>query len=225
MQSRSHNTSCFDLYNSENVMVDKIRIYQSPTGWENVYFMNEQAPVIYIRDEIDCGILLSSIVLSSWITNNKSLFKNKRVVELSCGLGLCGLTVLTCCQPGGLRFTDCDTTLFNELKANIEKNAKNIRVIPNIQTYAFYNQGGCDVIIASDYLYHNPIDMLMNAIFSNLNIGGTFVMSISPEWNRSGCDELECALKDHGHVIIERTQLKDNKGEKPIWVIVFTRTC
>jgi predicted nicotinamide N-methyase len=187
--------------------------------------MNEQAPVIYIRDEIDCGILLSSIVLSSWITNNKNLFKNKRVVELSSGLGLCGLTVLTCCQPRGLRFTDCDTTLFNELKANIEKNAKNIRVIPNIQTYAFNNQGGCDVIIASNYLYHNPIDILVNAIFSNLNIGGTFVMSISPEWNRSGCDELECALKDHGHVIIERTQLKDNKGEKPIWVIVFTRTC
>jgi hypothetical protein len=50
MQSRITNTlvqnyiGCFDLYNSENALIDQVKIYQSPISYKSVSYMNEFAP-------------------------------------------------------------------------------------------------------------------------------------------------------------------------------------
>jgi phospholipid N-methyltransferase len=194
--------------------------------------------VIHIKeiDKTNGAIGFSSIVLSLWITHNIDVFKNKKVLELGCGVGLCGLTVSVCCQARSLRLTDCNTGLFDGIKENIERNCKNIRVIPNIQAYDWNEasivrevsyepmQGGYDVIIASDCFCDDTKDILLNAIFNNLNINGTLVMSNSSVLGSQGLDKFIYALQEHGQVIIERSLITMNKQfSNEVWMIVFTR--
>lgn len=229
---------------NENSVVGQVRIYQSPEGRKLVYINDASRPVYITEvDEhvggIGSGIWLSTIVLSSWITGNKHMFNNKRVLELGCGVGLCGLSVVMETYPRSFHFTDCDKTLFKCLKQNIEDNSPNMRIIPSVMHFDWdqckdmkcatssYDiaQGGYDVIIAADCMFHNTKCTLLKAILCNLNVNGTLIMANPPEWNRPGFDEFIYALQEHGEVLIERCQLTMNKQySKEIWVVVLKRT-
>jgi len=88
----------FDIYDDNNEHVGRVKIHQRPTDCKAIYFDQYSKP-LYISevDEneggIGAGIWLSSVILSSWIVQNKAVFHGKKVLELGCGVGLCGLTV------------------------------------------------------------------------------------------------------------------------------------
>lgn len=227
----------FDIYLEDTkVFFDTVKILQNPMDEKVVYIGKESIHAIYIQevDEgeggIGCGIWLSSVVLSSWIAHHKHLFKDKRVLELGCGVGLCGLTTATATKPRSLQLTDCDTSLFQCLKTNIERNSKSMRLIPSIQPYDWItshqtdHDGSFDIVLASDCVYHNTRCILLDAIINKLKVNGKLIMTNPPEWNRPGFDEFIYALQQYGDVSIERMRLVMNKQySKSIWMIVFTR--
>lgn len=221
----------FDIHD-DNKHIDQVRIHQSPIGCKAIYLCQNANP-IYIKemDEHECGVgaglWLSSIILSSWIVRYKDMFKGKRVLELGCGVGLCGLSIAVSTCPRALTLTDCDKTLFNVLKQNTEYNSLGMRTIPSIQHVDWNNpniQGSYDIIIASDCLYHNTKDVLLGTILCNLDIDGKLIMANPPEWSRPGFDEFIYALKEYGEVSIERVKLTMNKQyTKEIWMLIFTK--
>jgi hypothetical protein len=234
-------TGRFDIYNDSNEHIGQVNIHQRPTDSKVIYFDKVSNP-LYIGevDEnvggVGTGIWLSSIVLSSWIVQNRNVFHDKKVLELGCGVGMCGLTVLieTCARC--VKFTDCDGSLFDCLKQNIEQNSTKMRIAPSVQMFDWNQsvkngdvsydtvQGGYDIILASDCLYHNTKDILLDAIFCNLNVNGNLFMANPPEWNRPGFDEFIYALKQYGVVCMERCKLTMNKQyTKEIWMLIFTR--
>ncbi len=212
---------------------DTVKILQNPMGEKAVFIGKNNTDAIYIHeldeDEggIGCGIWLSSVVLSAWIAHHKHLFKDKTIMELGCGVGLCGLTTAITTTPKSLQLTDCDTSLFECLKTNIERNSKSMKLIPTIQPYDWNTNDTTqqyDIVLASDCVYHNTTCILLDAIINNLKVDGKLIMANPPDWNRPGFDEFIYALQQYGNVSIERMRLVMNKQySKSIWMIVFTR--
>lgn len=235
----------FDIYledvednesSETQVFFDRVKILQNPMVEKAVYIGKDNIDAIYIKevdeDEggIGGGIWLSSIVLSSWIARHTHLFKDRRILELGCGVSLCGLTTAISTKARSLQLTDCDTSLFQCLKTNIERNSKSIRLIPSIQPYDWNlahqtdNNSSFDIVLASDCVYHNTRWILLDAIINKIKINGKLIMANPPEWNRPGFDEFIYALQQYGDVSIERMRIVMNKQySKSIWIIVFTR--
>lgn len=234
-------TGRFDVFNDSNERIGEVKIHQRPTDCKVIYFDKSTTP-LYISevDEdkggVGAGIWLSSIILSSWIVQNKALFDGKKVLELGCGIGLCGLVALTNTCPRYVKFTDCDGSLFDCLKQNIEQNSTKMRIAPSMQLFDWNHsdknssgsyasvQGCYDVILASDCLYHSTKNILLDAILCNLKVNGTLVMANPPDWNRPGFDEFIYSLKQYGEVCVERRKLTMNKQyTQEIWIIIFTK--
>jgi predicted nicotinamide N-methyase len=76
----------------------------------------------------------SSFVLSHFLaTHYKDSIKNKRVIEIGCGTGLCSITVALTCHPLYLVATDGDTDLLELTKRNMERNKVSM-MIPTYNT-------------------------------------------------------------------------------------------
>ncbi|KAL5018206.1 hypothetical protein ScPMuIL_003928 [Solemya velum] len=60
--------------------------------------------------------------LAEWSCENSHLFKNRRVLELGCGLGLTGITLCRECSVQSYTFTDCHSQVLYLLSKNIECN-------------------------------------------------------------------------------------------------------
>ncbi|XP_076441598.1 protein-lysine N-methyltransferase EEF2KMT-like [Babylonia areolata] len=72
--------------------------------------------------------------LAEWIVENPDVLRDKRVVELGCGLGLTGLVA---CRVGDVKsyvFTDCHTQVLFLLAKNIEDNLVHNSASPSNQT-------------------------------------------------------------------------------------------
>lgn len=53
---------------------------------------------------------------------NKDKLKDKVIMELGCGTGLSGISACINCKPREYWFTDCNSTVLNTLKNNIQIN-------------------------------------------------------------------------------------------------------
>ncbi|KYM95636.1 Protein FAM86A [Cyphomyrmex costatus] len=63
-----------------------------------------------------------AIVLSQWCTENKEQFCGKNILELGCGVGLTGMSVISVCSPKQYIFSDCHPTVLDMLCENIKLN-------------------------------------------------------------------------------------------------------
>lgn len=64
-------------------------------------------------------------VLAEWCSENKPMFRNKKVLELGSGLGLMGLAVIKVCEPASYIFTDLPATVLTTLAENVKINLEN----------------------------------------------------------------------------------------------------
>ena len=226
----------FEIYDEVEDHNGTVRVYQTPCGSKVVFIgdVGDHAP-LYMNESSDdesigSGIWLSSLVLSSWIAQNREFFCNKRVLELGAGIGLCGLTVACVGHSRHITLTDNNISLFACLKNNIEQNSCNLQVIPSLQKYDWNyleqigNSCSYDIVIISDCLYHNTKDILLDAILYNLKVGGVLAMANPPETSRPGFDEFLYALQEHGRVTVQRQRLvMNNRHSKSIWFVLFKR--
>jgi len=61
-------------------------------------------------------------VLSQWCAENKERLYGKNVLELGCGVGLTGISVISACSPKQYIFTDCHPLVLDMLCENIKLN-------------------------------------------------------------------------------------------------------
>ncbi|GAB1602456.1 protein-lysine N-methyltransferase EEF2KMT-like [Argonauta hians] len=60
--------------------------------------------------------------LAEWSIENCETFRDKKILELGCGLGLTGIVICRNCQPAHFCFTDCHSQVLYLLSKNIEHN-------------------------------------------------------------------------------------------------------
>ena len=82
---------------------------------------------------IGAGCWLSGICLSTWLINNASIFKGKRVMELGSGVGLCGIVTSYFDKVIEVNMTDKYQGLAQTMKNNVQNNQRFINTIPTIQ--------------------------------------------------------------------------------------------
>ncbi|XP_011691644.1 PREDICTED: protein FAM86D [Wasmannia auropunctata] len=63
-----------------------------------------------------------AVVLSQWCAENKERFCGKDVLELGCGVGLTGMSVISACSPRRYIFSDCHPTVLDVLRENVKLN-------------------------------------------------------------------------------------------------------
>ncbi|XP_053976785.1 protein-lysine N-methyltransferase EEF2KMT isoform X1 [Hylaeus volcanicus] len=79
-----------------------------------------------------------AVELSKWCIENKSEFCGKVILELGCGVGLTGLSIIKKCSPKQYVFTDCHRTVLEMVSANIkfnlQKNKETVQIKPQLKT-------------------------------------------------------------------------------------------
>lgn len=119
----------------------------------NIYHDNSQgyAGIIW-----DCAYVFSSFLSSE---KSKKYFKNKVVLEIGSGTGLCGL-IVACLEPKRVYLTDKEENL-KFLERNVENNKDKINcdiVITSLDWNYIIDfkkiKESFDIIIASDIIYH-----------------------------------------------------------------------
>ncbi|XP_043262753.1 protein-lysine N-methyltransferase EEF2KMT [Colletes gigas] len=63
-----------------------------------------------------------SVDLSKWCIENKNEFSGKVILELGCGVGFTGLSIIKKCSPKQYAFTDCHETVLKMVSENIKLN-------------------------------------------------------------------------------------------------------
>ena len=70
----------------------------------------------------DFGLFQAGRVLADYCAENITLFENRKILELGCGVGLTGLAVIFACRPLHYCFTDVHEEVLNYLVKNIKLN-------------------------------------------------------------------------------------------------------
>lgn len=126
-----------------------------------------------------------AVVMSQWGAENKGQFCGKNVLELGCGVGLTGMSVISVCSPKQYIFSDCHPTVLDMLCENVKLNflsneqrklsnvseaisklqlelnyqQTNVQVIDlrweDIDKYVLESSSQPDIIIAADILYES----------------------------------------------------------------------
>jgi len=106
----------------------------------------------------------SAVALSEYILANQSEFKSKYVLELGCGLGLCGMAA----HRAGARivFSDYDNHALEYTRLNFKRNFKHAAVVKKVDWRNPVTSEKFDIIIAADILYETR---WLQPVFETLN--------------------------------------------------------
>ena len=97
----------------------------------------------------------SSIGLSEYILNNKRLFKNKKILELGCGLGLTGMAART--ADADVVFSDYDPLALEFTRRNFRRNFDHPAKVLLLDWRKPIVEEQYDMIIGADILYERKM--------------------------------------------------------------------
>ena len=101
----------------------------------------------------------SSVVLSRYSLKHNSIFENKKIIELRCGCGLLGISILKEINVEKYTFSDYNSSVLDNLKDNLKLNGisqkdKNIDIKQdNWKDYEKMAPNEYDIIIGSELIY------------------------------------------------------------------------
>jgi predicted nicotinamide N-methyase len=144
-----------------------------------------------------CILWESAIALSEWMTDHPEAVRDRSVLELGAGLGLCGLVATEL----GARVTQTDNHA-PALRVAAE-NARLNRIPPPPQFLADWRQwdhpAHYDLLLGSDVVYERPIhDLLLRIFDRNLRPGGRLLLA--DPFRETGWEMADLLSKRHWRV-------------------------
>jgi ribosomal protein L11 methylase PrmA len=145
----------------------------------------------------------SSVVLTRYCLLNESLFHNKNIIELGCGCGLLGISLLKQFPSIQLTFSDYQDTVLNNLNDNIKMNnitnTKYDVLKCDWREYQQLQEGKYDIIVGAELVYKGgAIKELAYMIKRILNKNGKCFISMPLK--RSMTDEFKKYVEECGMV-------------------------
>ncbi|XP_047359730.1 protein-lysine N-methyltransferase EEF2KMT isoform X2 [Vespa velutina] len=136
------------------------------------HFLQEHGDLQYITIQESINIISKgttglcvwqgALHLAGWCFKNRNQFYGKNILELGCGVGLTGLSIINACTPKQYIFTDCHESVLDILCDNlrIKYNDSDVKVIKlrweDINKYIREDMTAVhDVIIGADILYES----------------------------------------------------------------------
>ncbi|XP_078042175.1 protein-lysine N-methyltransferase EEF2KMT [Augochlora pura] len=90
-----------------------------------------------------------ALELGKWCIENKPEFRNKVILELGCGVGLTGLSVIKNCSPNRYIFTDCHKSVLEMVCTNVKLNLldnEKIAEIDRLGLQTKYNNTDIEIV-------------------------------------------------------------------------------
>ena len=130
----------------------------------------------------------ASVVLSRYSLKHSSLLQNKKIIELGCGCGLLGISILKEIPVKNYTFSDYNTSVLNNLKDNlklngISENDKKIEIKElDWKNYEQMASNEYDIIMGTELIYKGgAILELAKVINKILKPGGKCYISMPKE--------------------------------------------
>jgi SAM-dependent methyltransferase len=157
----------------------------------------------FTKGNLGCQIWLSSVAFMIWSHNlwYKNLKKNEanmigKVLELGCGVGLCGIHMASMNSTSSVIMTDGFKSLENVVSVNIRQNLLQSSVIFKALAWDEdrtddnnLDENSFDTIVATDCIYTTNIEPLIKTMFRYLAENGQiYILNTAPDY-RSGVKE------------------------------------
>lgn len=166
---------------------------------------------------LNCGVgssfWISSIALCIILSNDASLVRGRKVLELGSGVGLGGLAAWLF-KPHSVLMTDCPeflSIIYKNIKDNhiLSKDIKTLALDWNTCSQPLFDtrdiDGPFETIILSDCVYRDNAKMLKDAVLKNLETNGTAII-INPI--RDGLDDFFYSLQEYGSITFDDIPVK-----------------
>jgi SAM-dependent methyltransferase len=151
----------------------------------------------FTKGNLGCQIWLSSVAFMIWSHNlwhKGNMFG--RVLELGCGVGLCGIHLASMNSTSSVVMTDGFKSLENVVSVNIRQNHLQSSVIFKALAWDEdrtdannLDENSFDTIVATDCIYTTNIEPLMKTMFRYLaKKGQIYILNTAPDY-RSGVKE------------------------------------
>jgi predicted nicotinamide N-methyase len=200
----------------------KIAEIKDPSVYFDALLKNDASHPDVVDEKIPywCELWPSSMGLSEFLVKNSRLVKNKTVLEIGCGLGLCGIVAAK--SGGSVMLTDYIQQAIDFAAYNWKQNFK---TSPNTKLLDWRKPEGfepVDVLLASDVAYESrSFKYLINAFKKLVKKNGLILIS---EPNRKFTKEFFQKLKDNGFQLKEDVvEISKNGIEYKISVYLITR--
>ena len=130
----------------------------------------------------------ASVVLSRYSIKHNSIFKNKKIIELGCGCGLLGISILKEIPVEKYTFSDYNESVLNNLKENLKLNGISVNH-PNIEikkvdwkNYDKMAPNEYDIIIGTELIYKGGAILELSKVISKiLKLDGKCFISMPKE--------------------------------------------
>ena len=130
----------------------------------------------------------ASVVLSRYSLKHKSIFQNKKIIELGCGCGLLGISILKEIPVQKYTFSDYNSSVLNNLKDNLKLNDLSLKdnkieiKQDDWKDYEKMTSNEYDVIIGTELIYKGGAILELAKVISKiLNPDGKCFISMPKE--------------------------------------------
>ena len=116
----------------------------------------------------------ASIVLSRYSLKHSQYFQNRKIIELGCGCGLLGISILKEIQVEKYSFSDYNSSVLNNLKDNLKLNGislndKNIEIKQDDwKDYEKMTSNEYDVILGTELIYKGGAILELAKVISRI---------------------------------------------------------
>ena len=130
----------------------------------------------------------ASIVLSRYVLKHKSMLENKKIIELGCGCGLLGISILKEIPVEQYTFSDYNSSVLNNLKENLKINGIPLKENKigikqdDWKNYENMAPSQYDVVIGTELIYKGGAILELSKVINKiLKPGGKCYISMPKE--------------------------------------------
>lgn len=190
----------------------------------------------WLEDGTGLRVCCATLSLIRLLSRCRSLLTDKRVLELGCGTGVVGLSLLRLAAPSVLVLTDGNPSAVDLTRANVERNASECSAVTcrrllwssrDDVELVREQYGAFDVIIGAELLYFNIVVSELVGVVLDLATpsGGVFLHSHLCR-KEGQVAEIALLFRERGWITVQLNQgslfESSELNEQPSWTAVRT---